>query len=103
MDDHLADIRRYDPTADAEAVERIVKYLGVALRNPRSVHIDPQESRQIARVRDKWCSGRLGCSDGEKCHLATDMAALAMDGDGEKRRVTFYYLVAKQLGRLEAL
>lgn len=103
MDDHLADIRRYDPTADADAVERIIKYLGVALRNPRSVHIDPDEEKQTVRVREKWCTKKLGCDDGEKSVLAIDMARLAMDGDAEKRRATFYYLVAKQLGRLEAI
>lgn len=103
MDDHLADIRRYDPTAESQTVERIVKYLGVALKNPRSVHIDPQEEKQAVRVRDKWCLKKLGCEDGDKATTAIEMATLAMEADADKRRVTFYYLVAKQLGRLEAL
>jgi hypothetical protein len=103
MEDHLADIRRYDPTADAEAVERIIKYLGVALKNPRSIHIDPLEEKQAVRVREKWCARKLGCTDADKAGMAINMAALAMEADAEKRRVTFYYLVAKQLGQLERL
>ncbi|MDF1598330.1 DUF2853 family protein [Mesorhizobium sp. YIM 152430] len=103
MDDHLADVRRYDPTADAEAIERIVKHLGVALKNPQSLHIKALDARQIARLRDKWCGKKLGCTDRERAELAIEMADLAMGTQGERKRVTFYFLVAKQLGRLDAL
>jgi len=89
MDDHLADIRRYDPTVEPEAVERIVKYLGVALKNPRSIHIDPHEEKQTIRVREKWCAKKLGCADADKAGMAIDMATLAMEADADKRRVTF--------------
>lgn len=103
MDDHLADVRRFDPTADAEAIERIVKHLGVALRNPQSLHIKPLDAKQTAKLREKWCGKKLGCTDRERADLAIEMADLAMGADAARKRVTFYYLVAKQLGRLDAL
>lgn len=103
MDDHLADVRRYDPTADAAAIERIVKHLGVALKNAQSVHIKALDAKQIAKLREKWCGRKLGCTDRERAELAIEMADLAMGADNERKRVTFYYLVAKQLGRLDAL
>lgn len=103
MDDHLADVRRYDPTADIATIEKIVKHLGIALRNPQSLHIKSLDGRHSARLREKWCGKKLGCEDRERADLAIEMADLAMGADGERRRVTFYYLVAKQLGRLDAL
>ncbi|MFN3766236.1 MAG: DUF2853 family protein [Aliihoeflea sp.] len=103
MEDHLADVRRYDPTAKAEAIERIVKHLGVALKNPQSLHIKALDAKQAAKLREKWCGKKLGCCDRERADLAIEMAELAMGADTDRKRVTFYYLVAKQLGRLDAL
>ncbi|TIO91551.1 MAG: DUF2853 family protein, partial [Mesorhizobium sp.] len=33
MADYLADVKKYDAGASADAVEKIVKHLGIALRN----------------------------------------------------------------------
>lgn len=103
MADHLADVHRYDPIADEDAVSRIVKHLGVALKNEASLHIKSDDAKNAARLREKWCVKKLGCDDRERADQAIAMANLAMGADAHKKRVTFYYLVAKQLGRLDAL
>ncbi|MCM0751321.1 hypothetical protein DEA98_08195 [Brucella pseudogrignonensis] len=73
MSDYLADVRRYDAGADEAAVEKIVKHLGIALRNRDSSLVSATDPEELKRVRDSWVAKKLG---------------------------TFYYLVAKQLGKL---
>ncbi|TKB29926.1 MAG: DUF2853 family protein, partial [Mesorhizobium sp.] len=46
MADYLADVKKYDAAADADAVAKIVKHLGIALRNRDSSLVsctDPEE------------------------------------------------------------
>ncbi len=55
-------------------------------------------------MRDNWVGKKLGV-DGTRADTAIEKACqtMASASDGSKSRVTFYYLVAKQLGRLNAL
>ena len=46
MSDYLADVQRYDAKADADIVQKIVRHLGIALRNRDSSLVscsDPKE------------------------------------------------------------
>jgi predicted neutral ceramidase superfamily lipid hydrolase len=103
MDKHLADVRRYDALADAELVERIVKHLGVALHNPASATVDCGKDDEIERVIENWCRNKLDVADEKRSATAVRLVAETMARDGEADRVTFYYLCAKHLGRLEAV
>jgi predicted neutral ceramidase superfamily lipid hydrolase len=103
MDQHLADVRRYDALADAELVERIVKHLGVALHNPASATVDCAKDEEIERVVDNWCRNKLGAEDAERCTVAVRLVAETLARDGEANRVTFYYLTAKHLDLLDAI
>jgi hypothetical protein len=100
MQDHLADVRRYDALADAEAVERIVKHLGVALRNPASASVTCDKEDELERVAQNWCGNKLGETDAERCARTVRLVAETLARDGEADRVTFYYLCAKHLDRL---
>ncbi len=51
MSDYLADVRRYDAGADEAAVEKIVKHLGIALRNRDSSSFSNRSGRTQARAR----------------------------------------------------
>ncbi|MDN2566158.1 DUF2853 family protein [Aquibium sp. A9E412] len=103
MADHLADVRRYDATADAAVVERIVKHLGVALHGRDSALVSCSDEKERARVREKWCAKKLGITDRARGDAAVAWVCETMAGDAAKRRVTFYFLVAKHLGKLDAL
>lgn len=101
--DYLADVRRYDATADAEIVEKIVKHLGIALRNRDSSLVSCSDQKELDRVRTSWCGKKLGVEDDERCDAAIQRVCETMDNDRSKGRVTFYFLVAKHLGKLDDL
>lgn len=100
MADYLADVRKYDSGASTEAVDKIVKHLGIALRNRDSSLVAASDPKELERVRDSWGVKKLG-EDAAKAEAAVAKVAKAMAADSSKSRVTFYYLVARELGRLD--
>lgn len=100
MSDYIADVRRYDAGADEAVVDKIVKHLGIALRNRDSSLVSATDPEEMKRVRDSWVHKKLGVADEAKAVEVVDHVAEVMKGDRSKHRVTFYYLVAKQLGKL---
>jgi hypothetical protein len=102
MADYLADVKKYDAGADAAIVEKIVKHLGIALRNRDSSLVSATDQKELDRVRDSWGVKKLGV-EAATAEAAVAKVAKAMAADRTKERVTFYYLVAKELGKLKAL
>ena len=103
MSDYLADVQRYDAKADADIVKKIVRHLGIALRNRDSSLVSCSDPKELARVREKWCGKKLGHTedkDDAKCNEIIKKVCETMKGDRQKGRVTFYYLVAQHLGQL---
>lgn len=102
MTDYAADVKRYDAGASDEAIGKIVKHLGIALRNRDSSLVSCTDPSELARVNEKWCAKKLGVDAG-KGEAAVAKVCEKMKDDRTKSRVTFYYLVAKELGKLGAL
>jgi len=102
MSDYLADVQKYDAKADEAVVNKIVKHLGIALRNRDSSLVSASDQKELDRVRDSWGVKKLGV-DAAAAEAAVATVAKAMAGDHSKGRVTFYYLVAKELGKLDSL
>lgn len=100
MSEYLADVQRYDSGADADVVAKIVKHLGIALQSKDASLVSCSDSSELDRVREKWCMKKLGQSDEGKCDGVIASVCETMSGDRNKQRVTFYYLVAKELGQL---
>ena len=103
MSDYLADVRRYDAAAPEETVAKIVKHLGIALRNKDSSLVSCSDPSELARVREKWCKKKFGATDDAKCDEIIAAVCETMKADRNKGRVTFYYLVAKHMGTLGQL
>ena len=103
MTDYLADVRKYDALADADVVDRIVKYLGVALHNRDSALVACSDKSERDRVRERWCEKKLEFMDVAKADMIIELVCETMARDDSKSRVTFYYLVAKHLEKLQAL
>ncbi|CCV07723.1 conserved hypothetical protein [Mesorhizobium metallidurans STM 2683] len=103
MSDYLADVKKYDAAANADAVAKIVKHLGIALRNRDSSLVSCTDPKELERVRNNWAAKKLGVTDGSKADAAIEKTCKAMAADNTKSRVTFYYLVAKDLGKLGSL
>lgn len=102
MTDYLSDVKTYDAGADAAIVDKIVKYLGIALRNRDSSLVSASDQSELDRVEEKWCGKKLGVT-GPAAKTAIDVVCKLMAADRSKSRVTFYYLVAKELGKLDSL
>lgn len=103
MTDYLTDVRRYDAAADDVVVEKIVKHLGIALRNRDSSLVAASDPEELARVRTSWIGKKLGVEDAAKADAVIASVVETMKGDRSKQRVTFYYLCAKALGKLGIL
>jgi len=103
MADYLPDVRKYDATADADIVAKIVKHLGIALRNRDSSLVSCTDPKELDRVKAGWIVKKLGVSDGAKADSVLQKVCETMASDNTKNRVTFYYLVAKHLGQLGTL
>lgn len=103
MTDYLADVKKYDAGADADVVNKIVKHLGIALRNRDSSLVSCTDPKELDRVKTNWIAKKLGISDDAKADAAVESVCKAMLSDNTKSRVTFYYLAAKELGKLGAL
>ena len=100
--DYFADVVKYDPSAQEAVVAKVVRHLGIALRDRDSSMVSCSDPGELARVVDSWCGQKLGVT-GSAAEKAVEATCAAMSADRTKSRVTFYYLVAKQLGTLETL
>ncbi|MEM9331603.1 MAG: DUF2853 family protein [Pseudomonadota bacterium] len=100
MSEYLDDVKRYDSSADADVVEKIVKHLGIALQSKDASLVSCSDQSELDRVREKWCMKKLGSDDEAKCDAVISSVCETMSDDHNKQRVTFYYLVAKEMGQL---
>ncbi|MFZ2101818.1 MAG: DUF2853 family protein [Oricola sp.] len=100
MSEYLEDVKRYDAGADAGVVDKIAKHLGIALRSRDSSLVSCSDPSELARVREKWCERKLGSTNQAASDEVIAKVCEQMAGDRNKHRVTFYYLVAKHLGKL---
>jgi hypothetical protein len=103
MTDYIADVRKYAATADEAIVNKIVRHLGIALRNKDSSLVSCSDPEELKRVRDSWCKKKLGLTDDAAADAAIKSVCETMKGDRTKSRVTFYYLCADKLGKLGGL
>ena len=103
MTDYIGDVKKYDAGADEEIVNKIVKHLGIALRNRDSSLVSCTDPKELERVRTSWIGKKLGIDDQAAADAAIEKVCGEMSADRTKSRVTFYYLTAKHLGKLASL
>src|SRR5262249_20249813 len=101
--DWTADVKKYAPNADDKVIAGIVRYCGIALQSRDSSLVSFTDPAEVKRVKDNFLKKKLGltASDAE---LDKAIAAVTekMKADRTKNRVTVYYLLAEQLGKLSA-
>lgn len=103
MSDYIGDVKKYDEGADEEIVNKIVKHLGIALRNRDSSLVSCSDPKELERVRTSWVGKKLGVTDEAQANAVIEKVCEEMAADRAKNRVTFYYLTAKHLGKLATL
>lgn len=97
----LDHVRKYAPDADEVVVDKIVKYLGIALRNRDSSLVSFTDSSETDRVRDNFLKKKLGLTHSDAdLDAAIQGVGATMKGDRTKNRVTVYYLLAQHFGLL---
>jgi Protein of unknown function (DUF2853) len=104
----IGDVQKYDAGADEAVVGKIVRHLGIALQKNNAGNLTDSglvaasDKTELDRVRDRWAIKKLGLDEDTGGKLVKEVAE-EMKGDRLKNRVTFYYLVAKKAGKLDAL
>jgi hypothetical protein len=100
MTDYLAGVQRYDADANADIVQKIVRHLGIALQSKDASLVSCSDSSELDRVREKWCMKKLGETDAAAADAVIARVCGLMKDERQKSRVTFYYLVAREMGKL---
>ncbi|MBX4335032.1 DUF2853 family protein [Bartonella raoultii] len=98
MTNDLADIKLYDSNPDEIAIERLSRRLALVMKKQDASLVATSDPKELERV-EKWVQDVLGV-DEQSAKIAVSKVASMMSGDRRKSRVTFYYLVAKQLNAL---
>jgi hypothetical protein len=102
MIDYAADISKYTPSVNADAVKAIVAYCGIALSKRDSSLVAGSTASEVATVRDGFAAKKLGLAP-EAADAGIKTVLDKMKGEHNKSRVTFYYLLAEATGTLAKL
>ncbi|MFV0295302.1 MAG: DUF2853 family protein [Hyphomicrobiaceae bacterium] len=101
--DYAADIKKYAADVNTKAVEGIVKFCGIALRSRDASHVSCSSKSELETVRESFLKRKLKLTEDDAA-LDKHIAAVCdkMKGVNQKHRVTFYYLLAEKIGKLDA-
>ncbi len=102
MREYTADIAKYTSNVNAAAVDAIVRYCGIALRNRDSSLVSATDPTELATVRDGFAAKKLGLAP-EAADAGIKAVAEKMKAEPNKSRVTFYYLLAEATNTLSKL
>ncbi|WP_375638327.1 MULTISPECIES: DUF2853 family protein [unclassified Bartonella] len=101
MTNNLADIKLYDSNPDEAAVERLSRRLALVMKKQDAALVAISDPKELERV-EKWVQDVLE-ADEKSAKTAVSKVAEMMSGERRKSRLTFYYLVAKQLNALHKI
>lgn len=101
MKNYLEQLKKYDATPDEAALKRLENRLSLALQNRDAAEVSVTDPAELQRV-ENWAAEKLG-ADAQKSKDAVKKVADLLKSERMKNRVTFYYLVAKELGALNKL
>ncbi|WP_306253972.1 DUF2853 family protein [Parvularcula sp. IMCC14364] len=99
---YIADVHRYDPDAEEDIIRRIVNHLGIALQSRDASLVACSDKAERDQVANGFCAKKLGM-DAETAQRAVEEVCQSMKADRNKQRVTFYYLLAKNAGKLDSI
>ena len=102
--DYMAAVARYCEHVDEAAVEGIVNYLGIALGRRDGALVRCDDPGELVNIRERWLRRRLQVS-GSDATLDGVIARVCerMEGEHERSRVVFYYLLADHFSKLAIL
>lgn len=102
--DHKADVKRYAPSASDASIQKIIKHLGIAMKNNDTQLVACSSKDELERVRESWCKKKLKLANPDAdLDKAIKGVCDTMKGDKNKSRIAFYYLLAEKFGKVDAL
>ncbi|MEM9233362.1 MAG: DUF2853 family protein [Pseudomonadota bacterium] len=103
--EYVEKVRKYDADASEDTVTSIAKKLGIALQNRDSSLVSCSYTSELERIRDGFAKKHLGLDAGhsdDQIMEKINEVCVQMAGDGgNKHRVPFYYLLAKNTNTLD--
>lgn len=101
--DWSTDVKKYAEDADPKVIDGIVRYCGIALQSRDASLVSLSDKDEVARVRNNFLKKKLGLTvSDEELDKAIATVGQQMKDSRHKNRVTVYYLLAKQFGKLSA-
>jgi len=99
---YVEDLKKYTKKVDETLVQKIVNYLGIALRSSKdAAMVSCSQKDELNRVRENLMKKKLGLKDDDAA-LDKEIAAICEKmgkSNRNKSRVTFYYLLVEKLGK----
>lgn len=98
--DYLAKTRDIDADADEDVVAKIKKYLGASLSNKDARYVACGDETELDTIVKGFMKKKMGIDDKDVAMEKVKAVCETMKPVRMKNRVTFYYLLAKNEGKL---
>lgn len=98
--DYLAKTRDFDADADEDVVAKIKKHLGASLSNKDSRYVACGDETELDTIVKGFMKKKMGIDDKDVAMEKVKAVCETMKPARMKNRVTFYYLLAKNEGKL---
>jgi len=98
--EYLRVTREYDADVDPAIVTKIEKHLGASLANKDSKYVACSDETELETIVKGFMKKKMGIEDKEAAMEKVKAVCVTMKPTRMKNRVTFYYLLAKNEGKL---
>ena len=98
--EYLRVTREYDAEVDPAIVTKIEKYLGASLKNRDAKYVACSDETELETIVKGFMKKKMGIEDKDAAMEKVKAVCLTMKPTRMKNRVTFYYLLAKNEGKL---
>ena len=98
--EYLRVTRKYDADVDPAIVTKIEKHLGASLSNRDAKYVACSDETELETIVKGFMKKKMGIDDKEAAMEKVKAVCTTMKPTRMKNRVTFYYLLAKNEGKL---
>jgi len=98
--EYLRVTREYDADVDPGVVTKIEKHLGASLSNKDSKYVACSDETELETIVTGFMKKKMGVEDKDVAMEKVKAVCVTMKPTRMKNRVTFYYLLAKNEGKL---
>ncbi len=97
---YLEPTQQFDADADNAVVTKIEKYLGASLKNKDAKYVSCSDETELDTIVKGFMKKKMGIDDKDTAMEKVKAVCAEMKPMRMKNRVTFYYLLAKNEGKL---